>query len=190
MIAHLFRECLRNIMELIRDGSGLLWDIYFANESRIFSDISVLYFTLQIKGLLRMKSLIWWCYALHGWDLISIAIKITFMITLANLGRERPTISLWLISRSGARLNIKISSYRYMNSHNKDNTVPRLSYLYNGNPHTLKYCLYISTGPWGLSSRSCLRTTMHVNSINHWYASAEKDDIECGSYFTRRTSKI
>ena len=34
-----------------------------------------------------------------------------------------------------ARLNTKMSSYQHRNSHFKDNTVSRPSYLYNGNSH-------------------------------------------------------
>ena len=38
--------------------------------------------------------------------------------------------------RTGTRLSIKMSSYQYINSHYRDNTVSRPSYLYNGNLHT------------------------------------------------------
>ena len=37
-------------------------------------------------------------------------------------------------------------SYQYRNSHYKDKTVWWRSYLYNGNPHTCKDCLYIEIG--------------------------------------------
>ena len=42
-------------------------------------------------------------------------------------------IRQWLW-RPGACLNIKMSSWQYGNSHYKDKTVSRPSYLYNGNP--------------------------------------------------------
>ena len=48
---------------------------------------------------------------------------------------------------SGVRLNMNMPSYHYRNSHYKDNTVSRPSYLYNGNPHTKKDRPYIETGP-------------------------------------------
>ena len=46
-----------------------------------------------------------------------------------------------------ARLNIRISSYQYRNSHYKDKAISRPSYLYNWNNHIWKYRLYIKTGP-------------------------------------------
>ena len=39
---------------------------------------------------------------------------------------------------SRGRLNIKMSSYQYRDSHVKDKTVSRPSYLLHGNPHTLE----------------------------------------------------
>ena len=45
----------------------------------------------------------------------------------------------------GDHLNIKMSSFEYMDSHYKDKGVLWLSYLYNGNPHTWKYGLYVDT---------------------------------------------
>ena len=49
--------------------------------------------------------------------------------------------------------------YIYMDSHYKDKMVSWLSYLYNGDPHTWKDCLYIETGPlifWETRSIPCL----------------------------------
>ena len=43
-------------------------------------------------------------------------------------------------------LNIKTSSYQYMNSHHKHNMVLRLPYLYNGNFRTEKDSIYIEAG--------------------------------------------
>ena len=43
---------------------------------------------------------------------------------------------------SGNHLNIKMS-YLYRDSHFKDTTLSQQSYLYYGNPHTRKDCLYI-----------------------------------------------
>ena len=43
---------------------------------------------------------------------------------------------LWLAQDSGSRLNIKMSSYQYRDSHVKYKTVSRPSYLQHGNPHT------------------------------------------------------
>ena len=56
----------------------------------------------------------------------------------------------WLRDKvPGAHLSMKASSYKYRNSHYKDKTVSRPSYLYNGkNPHTCKDRLYIEMGPW------------------------------------------
>ena len=44
------------------------------------------------------------------------------------------------------RLNIKMVSYQYKNSHYKTKTVAQLE-IYNGNPHTWKDCPYIETRP-------------------------------------------
>ena len=43
-----------------------------------------------------------------------------------------------LSSLPGGGLNIKMSSYQYRDSHVKDKTVSRPSYLLHGNPHTLE----------------------------------------------------
>ena len=55
-----------------------------------------------------------------------------------------------LTNMPGGRLNIKMSSYQYRDSHYKDETVSRLSHLYDGNLYTKKDVLYIETGPWKL----------------------------------------
>ena len=47
----------------------------------------------------------------------------------------------------GACLDIKMLFHQYRNSHHKDKTVSRPSYLYHGNHHTWKDHLYIETGP-------------------------------------------
>ena len=54
----------------------------------------------------------------------------------------------------GTRLNIK-ASCQYRNSHFKDSTYSRSSYLYNGNPHTWKN-LYIEKGILWILFRFCL----------------------------------
>ena len=46
---------------------------------------------------------------------------------------------------SGGRLNIKMPSYLYRNSHYQDKTVSWPSYLANGNPHIWKDRLYVET---------------------------------------------
>ena len=46
------------------------------------------------------------------------------------------------VNQPVVRLNIKTVSYQYCNSHYKDKTVPRPSYLYNGNPIPGKTVLY------------------------------------------------
>ena len=49
--------------------------------------------------------------------------------------------------RPGGRLNIKMPSYQYRDSHYKDKTVSRPSYLYNRNILTWKDGLHIEAGP-------------------------------------------
>ena len=61
------------------------------------------------------------------------------------LGCESQEITCWY-QAWGDHINIKIS-YQYRNCHDKDNTVSWLSYLYNGNAHTWKDCLYVEMGP-------------------------------------------
>ena len=50
------------------------------------------------------------------------------------------------------RLNIKMLSYQYSDSHYIEKTISRPSYVYNGNPLTWK-TIYIETGPY--LRRSC-----------------------------------
>ena len=76
----------------------------------------------------------------------------------------------------GACLNIKTSSYQYMNSHYKDKTVSWPSYHYNGNPHICKDHLYIETGPkiWTCASQVPIhqhtRTFFQMySSKSHWW---------------------
>ena len=53
---------------------------------------------------------------------------------------------------SGGRLNIKMLSYQYRDSHVKDKTVsPTVLSLTWESPYLGKTCLYIETGPWPLS---------------------------------------
>ena len=47
---------------------------------------------------------------------------------------------------AGGRLDIKMLSYQYRNSHYKDKIVSWPSYLYNENPHSWNDRLYIETG--------------------------------------------
>ena len=56
-----------------------------------------------------------------------------------------PLFQCFIIPRD--RLNTKISSYRYRDSHYKDKTVWLPSHLYNAKPHTWKGRLYVRRGP-------------------------------------------
>ena len=91
-----------------------------------------------------------------------------------HLGRFRDdTICHW----SGGRYSIKMPPYYYREFFYKDNTVVRPSYIHNGNPHTLKYKLFIKTAP------SCLSDWLDVirnagwlqcapwsmNTVNYWW---------------------
>ena len=58
-------------------------------------------------------------------------------------------------TKSGARLNKKMSSYKYRNSHYTDKTVSWPSYHYKGNPHTRKDSLILRRGPVLRKSSSC-----------------------------------
>ena len=55
---------------------------------------------------------------------------------------------LLIYSQSGRHHNVKLSSYRFWNSQNKDKMVSQLSCLYNGNLHTRTDCLCIEKGHW------------------------------------------
>ena len=64
-------------------------------------------------------------------------------------------------------LNIKMLANQYRNSHYKDKIVSWLSYLYDGNPHSWKYHLYIETGPWLYQSKSAFyHCTESANPCN------------------------
>ena len=54
-------------------------------------------------------------------------------------------------------INIKMPSYQYRNSHNKDKTVPWQSYLYYENYHSGKDCLYIETEPSLLPEQNIMK---------------------------------
>ena len=72
----------------------------------------------------------------------------------------------------------KISSYRYRDSHYKDKMVSWPSYLYNGNLHTWKECLYIEKGP-----RWCAWSLLFRNSSGEmWGHSGGWFDINMSSY--------
>ena len=60
---------------------------------------------------------------------------------------RRQTCTLTSVARPGGCLDIKMSSYQYRNSHYKDNTVFRPSYLYNGNPIPGKTVFIERRGP-------------------------------------------
>ena len=51
---------------------------------------------------------------------------------------------------SGNPLNKKMSSYQYMDSHDKDKPVVRSFDRYNGDSNQRKDRFYIETGPWSL----------------------------------------
>ena len=89
----------------------------------------------------------------------------------------------------GGRLNIKIPSYQYSNSHYKDKAVPRPSYLYTWNTHTWKDGLYIEMGPWFLWHRlwpSC--RLRHASTALISRLSRQYDDVsQRGS---QRTSRL
>ena len=66
---------------------------------------------------------------------------------------------------TGGRLNIKMPSYQYRDSHDKDKTVSRPSYLYHKNHHTWKDDLYIEAEPCGpviLLQRCDIRVDIYV----------------------------
>ena len=60
------------------------------------------------------------------------------------------------------RLNIKMSSYQYWDSHYKDKTVWRPSHLYNVNPFAWKDGLYIETRP--RTAKSPLQFPMNIRA--------------------------
>ena len=69
---------------------------------------------------------------------------------IASCGSDQLPISQlpsWCAPPRG-RLDIKISSYQYRDSHYKDKTVSRPSYLHNENLHTWKDSLYFKTEPY------------------------------------------
>ena len=74
------------------------------------------------------------------WTMVNIIIPL-----LTRIG----SLHKWFVLRClGTRhVNIKMPSPQYRNSHYKDKTVVRPSYLYNGNLCTRKAGLYIETGP-------------------------------------------
>ena len=71
----------------------------------------------------------------------------------------------FLENNSVDSLNTKMPSYQYRNSHYKNKTVWRPSYLYNGNIHTWKSCLYIETG---LSQSDLIDSVYFQKSRSLW----------------------
>ena len=67
--------------------------------------------------------------------------------------------------RSGDRLNIKMSSEHYRDSHYKDKTVVRPSYLYNGNPCLERQSLYWNKA---LFSVVAFKVLFIWNSMLYW----------------------
>ena len=62
-----------------------------------------------------------------------------------------PDIDMWHASwHAGSWLNIKMPSSRYRNSHCRDKTILRPSYLYNGFPILVRLQLHIEPGPLSL----------------------------------------
>ena len=97
--------------------------------------------------------------------------------------------SLQIIWRSGSCLNIKILSCHYRDSHHqdyKDKMVSWPSYLYCGNPHTWKDCLYIETGSryfqvnlWVLDLlwMSCSGWTLNIGYQDSSSSNDRQDDM-------------
>ena len=74
-----------------------------------------------------------------SWIIVTVAYKRMYRYIV----KIQLKVHVWswkgrLYTAPGVRLNINMSSYRYRDSHYKDKTVLRSSYLYNGNPHTCK----------------------------------------------------
>ena len=67
------------------------------------------------------------------------------------------------------RFKIKMFSYQYRDSHLKDKTVSRPSYLYNANPHTWKDCFCIDTGPKSTLKHEDVHKVSSCSSfVNKW----------------------
>ena len=71
------------------------------------------------------------------------------------------------IEVSRVRLNINMWYYKYRDSHVKDKTVSRPSYLYYGNPHTWKDGLYMEMGPWIWSNYVMILNMDHLGIVYH-----------------------
>ena len=71
-------------------------------------------------------------------------------------------ISVW--AQAERCLKIKMLSYQYRNSHYKDKTTSRLSYLYEGNSYTRKDGLHIETAPEFVAS--CLEIVTCVTTLS------------------------
>ena len=78
--------------------------------------------------------------------------------------RSRETCARF--AHSGDRFNIKVTSHRYRDSHHKDRTALRPSYLYHGNPHTWKDRLFIKTGPGVSCGLVCI--DLPTSRLLHW----------------------
>ena len=78
---------------------------------------------------------------LHSKICESMLLPMCFMLWMKSSTRYNACTSL-----PGGRLNIKVLPYHFRDSHYKDKTVLRPSYLYNKNVHTWKDGLYIVTG--------------------------------------------
>ena len=78
---------------------------------------------------------------------------------------------------SGPRLNIKAVFPGCGDSHVKDKTVARPSYLWNGDPYTGKTTSYIETDPWCFVVRNRPMFYPHPSSLPHMQLGESYDPI-------------
>ena len=75
-------------------------------------------------------------------------------------------------SLPGKYINIKDVVLPVLESHHKDKTVSRPSYLHNGNPYIVKDGLYIETGPRMVFNDPCLYNAWELQKMQkHVYVS-------------------
>ena len=73
---------------------------------------------------------------------------LTLTCKIGSILGQYPLVMANLLEvHSQGSFQYEILSYHYMNSHSKDKTVSRPSYLYYGNPYTRNAGLYIETSP-------------------------------------------
>ena len=82
------------------------------------------------------------------WDVMFCVYAGCMNMALCKLRRKSNIAGIVWVKNTGQgdHFNIIISFFKYRNSHWKNNTVSRPSYLNNGNPYTRKNGLYIKTG--------------------------------------------